>query len=78
MNCQKCFGASICTTLQKCAAPRIDGEGFSRSFLRQKVTKQQWPQGVGSAGRRGVQRNNENASHQSPPAESALIFMARQ
>src|ERR1019366_4100018 len=37
MNYQKCFGASIRTTSQKCAAPRIDGEGFSRSFLRQEV-----------------------------------------
>jgi hypothetical protein len=37
MNYQKCFGASIRTTSQKRAAPRIDGEGFSRSFLRQEV-----------------------------------------
>src|ERR1017187_5076658 len=41
MNYQKCFGASIRTTSQKCAAPRIDGEGFSRSFLRQEVTKRE-------------------------------------
>lgn len=37
MNYQKCLGAPICTTMRTCAAPRIDGERLSRSFLRQEV-----------------------------------------
>jgi len=39
MRCQNCFGAGICTTPQNCAAPRIDSERSSRSFLRQEVVR---------------------------------------
>jgi hypothetical protein len=41
MSRQKCFGSSICTTLQNWAAQRIDRERLSSSFLRQKVARAQ-------------------------------------